>query len=68
MPNKRDVRNPKTENMLAMFEFVVCGVIMLHDGSQQYFVSKLTETQKDILSILEVPEECYTYPYLFDTS
>jgi transposase len=68
MPNKKDVRNPKTENMLAMFEFVVCGVIMLLDGSQQYFVSKLTETQKDILSILDVPEKCYTYQYLFDTS
>jgi hypothetical protein len=52
----------------AMFEFVVCGLILLHDGSQKYFVSKLTETQKNILSILEVPEECYTYPYLFDTS
>ena len=48
MPNKRDVRNPKTENMLAMFEFVVCGVILLHDGSRQYFIYKLTETQKDI--------------------
>jgi transposase len=68
MPNKRDVRNPKTENMLAMFEFVVCGVILLYDGNQQYFVSKLTETQKDILSILDVPEKCYTYSYLFDTS
>ena len=68
MPNKKDVRNPKTENMLAMFEFIVCGVILFHDGSRQYFVSKLTETQKDILSILDVPEECYTHQYLFDTS
>jgi len=49
--------------MLVMFEFVVCGVIMLHGGSQQYFVSKLTETQKDILSILDVPQKCYTYQF-----
>jgi transposase len=68
MPNKKDVRNPGTEYMLAMFGFIVCGIITLSDGSKQPFVSKLTETQKDILSVLDVPEECYTYQYLFDTS
>lgn len=67
MPNKKDVRNPSTEYMLAMFEFVVCGIITLDEG-RQYFVSKLTDTQKDILSVLDVPEKCYTYQYLFDTS
>ena len=68
MPNKKDVRNPGTEYMLAMFEFIECGIITLSDGSKQSFVSKLTETQKDILSVLDVPEEFYTYQYLFDTS
>jgi hypothetical protein len=68
MPNKRDVRNPKTENMLTIFELIVCAIMMLPDGSQQYFVSKLTETQKDIVSNLDVPEKCYTYHYFFDTS
>jgi len=68
MPNKKDVRNPSTEYMLAIFEFVVCGTITLLDGSQQHFVSRLTDTQKNILSVLDVPEECYTYQYLFDTS
>ncbi len=68
MPNKKDVRNPSTEYMLAMFEFIVCGTIILVDGSQQHFVSKLTDAQKDILSVLDIPEECYTYQYLFDTS
>lgn len=68
MPNKKDVRNPSIEYMLAMFEFVVCGTMTLFDGSQQHFVSKLTDTQKDILSVLDVPKECYTYQYLFDSS
>ena len=68
MPNKKDVRNPGTGYMLAMFEFIVCGIITLSDGSKQLFVSKLTETQKDILSVLDVPEKCYTYQCLFDTS
>jgi hypothetical protein len=40
----------------------------LPDGDAYGFVSELTELQRDILEILEVPDECYSYEYLFDTS
>jgi transposase len=68
MPNRKDVRNPRTENLLADFQFVVSGETVLPDGNRYGFVSELTDLQEDILSILEVPLECFSYGYLFDTS
>jgi len=68
MPNRKDVRNPKTEYMLSEFQYVVKGEMILPDGAKYGFVSELTDLQRDILEILEVPMECYTYGYLFDTS
>lgn len=65
MPNKKDVRNPRTENLLSQFQYVVKGEVPLPDGNVQFFISELTPLQKDILSILEVPLECYTFEYLF---
>jgi transposase len=67
MPNRKDVRNPRTESLLAAFSYVVSGQILLHDGSIHGFVSELTTSQKDILSILDVPSEYFTYGFLFDT-
>jgi len=67
MPNKKDVRNPSTEYMLAEFEFVVRGKVPLPGGEVAGFVSELNPLQKNILDILEIPVECYTYEYLFDT-
>lgn len=64
MPNRKDVRNPRTEYLLKEFEYIVKGDMILPDGKIYGFVSKLNELQSDILSILEVPEECYTYQYL----
>ena len=66
MPNKKDVRNPTTENLLLAFQYIVCGLIIFSDDQQLGFVSELTELQKDILELLEVPLECYTYEYIFD--
>jgi transposase len=68
MPNRKDVRNPRTESLLAAFKYVVHGKILLHDGSVHGFVSELTPSQKDILAILEVPTEYFTHGFLFDTS
>nr|BAJ06876.1 transposase, IS4 family [uncultured bacterium] len=68
MPNRKDVRNPKTEYLLREFEYIVKGEMVLLDGQSYGFVSKLNDLQRDILSILEVPQECYTYEHLFDTS
>jgi len=68
MPNKKDVRNPKTEYMLAEFEFIVSGDVPMPDGNISGFISELNPLQKDILSILEVPMECYAYEHMFDTS
>jgi transposase len=67
MPNRKDVRNPRTENLLASFQYVVSGETVLPDGDRYGFVSELTDLQEDILSILEVPPECFSYDYLFDT-
>lgn len=66
MPNRKDVRNPRTEYLLKEFEFIVKGDMLLPDGKLYGFVSKLNELQSDILSILEVPEERYTYQHLFN--
>lgn len=68
MPNKRDYRTPKAEYMLQKFEHIVHGEMILPNGEAYGFVSELTDLQKDILEILEVPDHCYTYEYLFDTS
>jgi len=68
MPNRNDVRNPKTEYLLAEFQYIVSGNISMPEGSMYYFVSELNDLQKDILQILEVPIECFTYEYLFDSS
>jgi transposase len=68
MPNKKDYRTPKAEYMLQKFEHVVCGNMRLPDGNNYGFVSELTELQSDILAILDVPEHCYSYDYLFDSS
>jgi hypothetical protein len=68
MPNRKDVRNPKTEYLLAEFQDIVTGEMVLPDGNTYGFVSELNELQKDILSILQVPNEVFTYKFLFDTS
>jgi len=68
MPNKKDYRTPKAENLLQTFEHVVCGQMRLPDGHNYGFVSELTDLQSDVLTILGVPEHCYSYAYLFDSS
>jgi transposase len=66
MPNRKDVRNPRSEYMLKEFEDIVKGEIPLPDGKTYGFVSELTELQRDILFILGVPLHHYDYQYLFD--
>jgi len=68
MPNKKDYRTPKAEYLLQKFEFVVTGRMPLADGKIYGFVSELTDLQHDILDILGVPGECFSFQYLFDTS
>lgn len=68
MPNRNDVRNPKTESLLAAFKYVVHGQVLLHDGTGHGFISQLTASQKDILTILEVSSDYFTYKFLFDSS
>jgi transposase len=68
MPNKKDYRTPKAEYLLQKFEFVVTGRMPLADGKIYGFVSELNDLQTDILDILEVPTECFSFRYLFDTS
>ena len=65
MPNRKDVRNPGAEYMLAEFDYIVSGEMTLPDGMRYGFVSELNALQKDILSILDVPERCFSYEYLF---
>ena len=65
MPNRKDVRNPRAEYMLKAFEYVVRGQMALPDGKSCGFISELTPLQKDILNILEVPDRCFSYDYLF---
>ena len=67
MPNRKDVRNPTSEYMLAEFQYIVKGEMTLPDGNSYGFVSELNELQKDILDILGVPIECFTYDHLFGT-
>ena len=68
IPNRKDVRNPRSEFMLKEFEDIVQGDMQLPDGNTYGFVSELTELQKDILNILDVPLRYYGYQYLFDSS
>ena len=68
MPNRKDVRNPRTEYIFKEFEDIVQGEIPLSDGRTYGFVSELNQLQADILSILEVPEAYYDYRFLFDSS
>jgi transposase len=68
MPNKKDYRTPRTEYLLKEFEYIVKGEMVLPDGKKYGFVSELNDLQQDICSLLEVPLQCYTYEYLFDTS
>jgi transposase len=64
-PNRKDVRNPKSEYLLKEFQYVVRGKILLQNGDIRYFVSEPKGLQKEILEILEVPSLCFTYDYLF---
>ncbi len=66
MPNRKDVRNPRAENLLAAFQYVVSGEVVLPNGKKYGFVSELTRLQKDILSLLGVPHKYFTYDYLFN--
>jgi transposase len=68
MPNRKDVRNPRSEFMLKEFEDIVQGVMQLPDGKTYGFVSDLRDLQKDILSILGVPLYYYDYQHLTDSS
>ncbi len=67
-PNRKDVRNPKTEYLLKEFQYIVQVMILFSNGDTHYSVSELKDLQKEILDILEVPHSCFTYDYLFDTS
>lgn len=67
MPNKKDVRNPRTEYMLAEFEYIVSGKVPMPNGQVAGFVSELNPLQKDILHILEVPLGYYRYEDLFNS-
>lgn len=67
MPNKKDVRNPRTEYMLAEFEYIVSGKVPMPNGQVAGFVSELNPLQKDILHILEVPLKYYRYEDLFNS-
>lgn len=68
MPNKKDVRNQSTEYLLAEFQYIVRGKIPITGGGAAGFVSELNPLQKNILNILEVPPEYYSYENLFNTS
>jgi transposase len=67
MPNRKDVRNPRSEFMLKEFEDIVKGEMQLPDGKNYGFVSELKDLQKDILSILGVPLYYYDYQHLIDS-
>ncbi len=67
MPNRKDVHNPKAEHLLAAFEHVVKGAMPGPSGTTCGFVSKLTALQHEIITVLEVPPECFSYKYLADS-
>jgi transposase len=68
MPNRKDVRNPRSEYLLKEFEDIVRGHMPLPDGQTYGFISELKPLQRDILSILQVPLRWYDYAFLFDSS
>jgi len=68
MPNRNNVRNPTSENLLAEFQDVVKGELTLPTGQAYGFVSELTQLQRDILSILEIPLQYYSYEFLFNSA
>lgn len=68
MPNRRNVRNPKTENLFAAFQYVVSGNVILTNGASHAFISELTELQKDILILLNIPAEYFSYDFLYNTA
>ncbi len=68
MPNRKDVRNPKTEYLFLEFQYIVSGQLTLPNGETYNFVSELNDLQKDILRVLDVPLECFTYEYIFGSS
>ena len=68
MPNRKDVRNPRSEYLLKEFEDIVRGNMPLPDGNTYGFISELKPLQRDILSILQVPACWYDYAFLFDSS
>jgi len=68
MPNRKDVRNPRSEYLLKKFEDVVRGKMPLPDGNTYNFISELNRLQRDILSILDIPLCWYEYDFLYDSS
>jgi hypothetical protein len=68
MPNRKDVRNPRSEYLLKEFEDIVSGQMPLPDGPSYGFISELNALQREILSILQVPLCWYDYTFLFDSS
>jgi len=68
LPNRNNVKNPTTENLLAEFKDVVKGIIELPSGEIFGFVSKLTDIQKDILAVLGIPQHYFNYAYLFNST
>jgi hypothetical protein len=54
MPNRVDVRNPRSEYMLKEFKDIVKGESPLPDGSTYGGVSELNALQRDLLAVLEV--------------
>ena len=68
LPNRNNVKNPTTENLLAEFKDVVKGIIELPSGEKFGFVSKLTDIQKDILAVLGIPQHYFNYAYLFNST
>jgi len=67
MPNRKDVRNPRTEYLLKEFQYIVLCNILFQNGEVKSFISELNELQRDILKILEVPQECSIHTSIFLT-
>ncbi|MFZ2809318.1 MAG: hypothetical protein WAZ60_23280 [Desulfosalsimonadaceae bacterium] len=68
MPNRKNVTNPTTENLLAEFKDIVKGIIELPSGQTFGFVSKLTVIQKDILAVLGIPQHYFNYAFLCNST
>ncbi len=67
MPNRKDVRNPTTENMFEAFQYIVSGEVIQIEGKKFGFVSELSSLQKEIISLLEIPVEAFSYNSLFNS-